>query len=214
MVSITIFVEGGPNDGRPPVETAGAMAAYREGFRKLFSSLSTPYQIVIEPIGSVAGARKYLEEIDKGTLTGFVLIDLDGPPSDKAARIAGSYMGVNTANLYFMVQEMEAWILSQPDKVEDFSLTAAWRPKPAATAIASDPAIHGRHPEDIAKPSEVLDTLLRRYFEEAKTRGGKPHVRPVRYHKTAHGPKLLALLDLSRLRSTFSDVEAIAARLT
>lgn len=214
MVSITIFVEGGPSGGASSFATVSALATYREGFRTLFSSLSIPYQLIVEPIGSVSGARKYLEKIDAEGLDGFVLIDLDGPPADRAARIAANYSGVNPANLYFMVQEMEAWILSQPEKVEDFGRNEGWTSKPKVASIVSDPAISGKHPEDIDKPAEVLDTLLRRYFQEVKIRGGKPHVRPVRYHKTAHGPKLLARLDLTSLRSTFSDVEQIALRLT
>jgi hypothetical protein len=213
MVTLTVFVEGGPNDGRPAADTAQASAAFREGFRKLFAQLPLAFRLVIEPIGPVSRAREYLARIEAEGQEALVLVDLDAPPAERQQRIEQFYKGLNTGNLYFMVQEMEAWILSQPHAIEAFARGENWRPKSPPGTLSEAPALRRRPPEEIPHPSGVLDTLFRQHFEMEQKRGGQHLAKPARYHKMQHAPALIAGLDIHALKGAFGDVKALAERL-
>lgn|GEM_PF-3931091 len=79
--------------------------------------------------------------------------------------------------------------------------------KNAAHPISNDENLLNRHPESILHPDMVMNTILMRYFEETR----KGRLVRMKYHgkKLTLAPRLLELLDIDRLKETFSDVRAI-----
>ena len=136
------------------------------------------------------------EAIDKfknsnRTNANLLLIDLDGKGDlirqgdyrqtkiDKRVRHdINSYQYV-----FFMVQKMEAWFLSQPEILKDVF-------KKEFKKIPFD------HPSKIEQPDEVLMELTR----ELKSNS---------YHKVNHGSRLLGKLNLAKLETDFEDVKEL-----
>ena len=133
------------------------------------------------------------------------MIDLDAPKEQKNVRIE-NYSGYNTEIIFFMIHEMEAWILSQTDKIEVFGKNEGLIRKKCDEDISNNPLLKGKHPEAIVKPSSKLDTILRQYFVVSRKRNGKERKTGKRYSKTRDAPKLIGLLDLEPLTQTFDEV--------
>jgi len=123
------------------------------------------------------------------------LIDLDGK-GDFVAR--GEYKEAkqtkmkyhnfkSSDNIYFMVQKMEAWFLSQPEVLRDYF-------QKDFKKIPFD------HPSKIERP----DDELRKFTQELKSKS---------YHKVRDGSRLLQKLNLSKLEATFEDVREMVEML-
>jgi hypothetical protein len=108
-----------------------------------------------------------------------------------------------------MIQEMEAWILSQVDKIEAFGKDDGLIRKREPEEINNNALIKNKHPEQIHKPSEKLDTLFRQYFDVVKIRRGKERKIGKRYSKAFDGPKLIGLLELQTLMLHFDDAKRL-----
>ena len=93
-----------------------------------------------------------------------LLIDLDAAKEEKDKRLNENYKNFDTPKIFFMIQEMEAWIISQPDKIEEFGENEGLERKKTDKGIKNSSLLKGKHPEQIRKPSEKLDTILRQYF--------------------------------------------------
>jgi len=204
MVDITIYVEGvSSND--PVVDTVGNSAVFRENFYQLFSQKLEPTQfnLKIIPFGTVTQAKAKLQQIETQKMNAVLLIDLDAAKNEREERLLKFYAPLDTTRLFFMIQEMEAWILSQVDKIELFGYNEQLTRKRMAESISDNSLIKNKHPEEIDKPSEKLDTILRQYFEVKKTGKGK------RYAKAKDGPKLIGLLDLQILMRSFDEAQKL-----
>ncbi|RMG23612.1 MAG: DUF4276 family protein [Bacteroidetes bacterium] len=215
MVNVLIFIEG----GHPPpadnfvfqsMQTAGNHAAFRQAFHQLFAQYfpSHRFNLMIQPIGSVSQAKKYLTFLSGSPEMGVILIDLDAPKHEKPSRLA-AYAPLDTSRIFFMIQEMEAWPLSQPQKLEKFATEEGLVRKRGEMQVGDDVLIANRHPEDISNPSKVLNTLFRKYFAIKKVRGGRVRSKPRSYSKAKDGPRLIGLLELPPLAQTFDEVQAL-----
>jgi hypothetical protein len=107
-----------------------------------------------------------------------------------------------------MIQEMEAWILSQVDKIEQFGIIEGLIRKKQNKNINDNVLLKNIHPEEIAKPTEKLDTILRQYFDVVKKRG-KKRTYSKRYLKAKDGSKLIGLLDLHTLIKDFDEARRL-----
>jgi len=88
-----------------------------------------------------------------------------------------------------MIQETEAWFLSQPQLLDEFF----------GEAISTK--IPDRDPQDISKPNKELQKWTR------QSPKGK-------YHKVRHAVELLKKLDAEKLRNDFPDVNQLILTLT
>jgi len=88
-------------------------------------------------------------------------------------------------NTFFMIQEAEAWILSQPEVLEENKVSTAKLPK--------------KNVMEIDKPSEVLSTLYKKSQKE--------------YHKVSEFVKVFPKLDPTKLKAYFSDFDRLIANL-
>jgi len=149
MVEITIYVEGVMSTN-PSVLTIDNSVLFRESFHKLFSQKLHPenFDLRIVPFGTVTQARRKLDHLKKKGINGVLLIDLDAPKEQKNARIE-NYSGYNTEIIFFMIHEMEAWILSQTDKIEVFGKNEDLTRKKCDEDISNNPLLKGKHPEGL-----------------------------------------------------------------
>lgn len=124
------------------------------------------------------------------------LIDLDGKgelirqgnyiPTKESKRT--SHQLTKDDLVYFMVQKMEAWFLSQPSILKDHF-------KKDFNNIPFD------HASKIENPEKQLMDMT----SEFKDKG---------YHKVRDGSRLLEKLDLGLLENTFSDVKELITKLS
>lgn len=179
MAKCVIFVEGSRNTDNGDL---------RIGFGKLLRSANLPQQPRIimgnDTAGTVRLWRLELEKPRSEFEYVLLLVDLDGPSASRAAWLATHGLTAHAARIFFMVQKMEAWFLSQPAMVHVF-----YQPKLAHSLPKAAP-------EQVPHPDRVLEHCT------TGTRKG-------RYHKTGHGALLLAQLQLADLRTIFSDVDRL-----
>ncbi len=209
MVDITIYIEGVQSEN-PAVLTVDNSAIFRENFHQLFSQKlsSTEFNLRIKPFGTITQARKMLELMDTQGINAVLLIDLDAPKEKRDERL-NQYKPFDTAKVFFMIQEMEAWILSQVDKIEEFGKDEGLIRKRDNEEISGNSLIKNKHPEQINKPSEKLDTIFRQYFDVVKIRRGFERKIGKRYSKAFDGPKLIGLLDLQTLMQYFDEAKRL-----
>jgi hypothetical protein len=212
MIDITIYIEGvqGGELKNNAALTVDNSAVFRESFHKLFSQQLSPekFNLIIQPFGSVSRAREMLKHIEEEGTNAVILIDLDAPKEEREERLK-YYKPFDPTKIFFMIQEMEAWIISQVDKIEEFGINEGLRRKKASEEIKNNSLIKNKHPEEIGKPSDKLDTILRQYFDVVKTRGGKEKLKGKRYSKAKDGPKLIGLLELQFLMEDFDEARRL-----
>ena len=209
MVDITIFIEGGAISNSSSVLTVDNSAIFRESFYNLFSQKLSPleFNLKIQPFGSITQTRNMLLKIHKHSIKAVLLIDLDMPKEKKDERLK-KYDPFETSIIFFMIQEMEAWILSQVDKIEQFGKIEGLIRKKQDKNIRDNVLLKNIHPEKIKNPGDKLDTILRQYFDVVKKRD-KNRTSGKRYLKGKDGPKLIRLLDLNLLIQDFDEAKRL-----
>ena len=106
-------------------------------------------------------------------------------------------------NIYFMIQEMEAWFLKQPQCFEVWAKNEGWTRRNPAEKIEEHSLLRGKNVEDIAKPSVATATILKHFFEK-RTKGEKRKLAV--YGKLTTAPSLLDKLDVSSLELCDSEL--------
>jgi hypothetical protein len=209
VVDVTIYIEGVYSENTT-VLAVDNTAVFRESFYKLLSQKLSPtdFNLIIQPFGTITQTKKRLELIEEHKSNAVILIDLDGPKEKIPDRLA-RYQPLDTRRIFFMIQEMEAWILSQVDKIEEFGTTEGLTRKKEKQDIRSNPLLKNKHPEEIEKPSEKLKTIFSQYFESVKVVRGQQKIKKKQYSKAKDGPKLIGLLDLERLMQDFEEVQRL-----
>lgn len=152
----------------------------REGFRKLFEQKVKG----IMPRISMGDGKK--QTIDKFIHTDHakLLCDLDNPPEHVEVDLHEYGLMDHRDKVFFMIQEMEAWILSQPDVLNKFYGEEISRKIPKKQAAL------------ITEPDKKLQEFTK------STRKGK-------YHKVRHGSQLLQMLDAGQLYADFEDFKRL-----
>ncbi len=198
MVIVKVFFEGGsdPRD-KSNAATVDNTSRLRESFNKLLNAGFEEEKVRIQavPAYSISNAVKIRE---KGSL---LLIDLDGTKDKKNKRLNDNQLTEIQDFVFFMVQMMEAWILSQPEVIEEVFRYY----KAKLSLVKDDSQIKNKHPETIIKPDFVLDKILQRYFIVKK--GNKE--KKLKYGKLKYSPDLIENLNIHKLKNTFKDVELL-----
>lgn len=202
MVTVTVFFEGGGRShDNKNVETVENTSRLRESFNKLLNQglANENVKIQAQPAYSITNVVKIRQK------NSLLLMDLDGSKTIKQQRIMDNKLIDIQDTLFFMVQEMEAWILSQPEVIE----TVFSHYKTKGGLISEDEAIKGKEIENITKPSNVLYILLQRHF--TYTKGEK--VKKLKYGKLTHSPSLIERLNIQKLCETFEDVRLLMQKI-
>ncbi len=165
-----IFIEGTTDD------TNGNL---KKGFSLLFEKkLKGKMPRIIMGDDQVATTRKFLNYASKGKKA--LLIDSDLPNANREDVILKLGLKDEKDNVFLMVQEMEAWFLSQTEMLDNYFKSNVSKRIPA------------KHASNIPDPSDFLADITK------DSRKGK-------YHKVKDGASILPLLDTEMLSTDFKD---------
>ena len=183
MADCVLFVEGSRKTDNGDL---------RNGFGRLLRQANPRQMPLIVMCDDTDGAIRKFQQETGNPKSAFrrvlLLVDLDGPEATRAAWLAAKKLVAHEDQVFFMVQKMEAWFLAQPGILHEF-----YQPRLAHALPAAAPT-HVPHPD---RALEYCTT---------GTRKG-------RYHKTGHGARLLALLQLPELQKAFPDVSRLLTAL-
>jgi len=205
MVEIRIVIEGGVllNDNISAA-TVNNSERLRQSFHKLLSKVLNPdnFNIIVEiGAGDKNAAKSFKKHAINDSKT-TLFVDLDGVKSIKHERLIELDIVDYNNQVFFMVQEMEAWILSQPEAIEKcYDLRFIRRKKDEQLTNHKLLLVH---PEEITKPSKILEILLPYYYSEKK--GDK--IKKKKYGKLKDAPLLIEQLDFTKLLATFEDIKS------
>ncbi len=204
MVTIKIVVEGGvlPHDNIDAA-TFDNSEKFRESFHILFSGIFEPsmFNLVIEPGSGYKQAVKSFLATQPDTHC-VLLIDSDCPETTLTNKLDELTLTSYNDQVFFMVQAMEAWILSQPTAIIKTLLDTFTM----APNFESDD-VFTRKPDSIKDPAYWLGIVLSRYFHYKKNGATKKK----KYSKLKDGPLLLANLSITGLINKFKEVSRINA---
>lgn len=216
MVDITIYIEGfGYEKDLNLDSTFDSSVFFREAFNRLFYQKiqESEFNIKIQPIGSVTQASTYLKRIKENDENAILLIDLETSKEKKQEKIERLFKAYDINDLFFMIQEMESWILSQPHILQIFGENENLILKQDISNISDNILLKNKHPEEIHKPSEKLETLFKQYFSAELYRRGRIKKSNRNYSKTKDAPQLIQLLDLEKIENTFEDAKNLIIRI-
>jgi hypothetical protein len=204
MVTIILFVEGGigkndPNALRFLTNNASIRRAFNTLFTKLLENIEV--KIVVELVGS----KTILNSINGFTPTSsYFWRDLDAN-IDKRMNVLEDIVKKNDlilkSNVFFMIQELESWIISQLD-IMDIAFVDIDK------TVIKHSLIRGTLPQNINNPSEKLRTLSRLFFKD-KLNEGQPYL----YQKLKNGFYFIQALNPFKLMEDFEDVNAFKLRI-
>jgi hypothetical protein len=142
------------------------------------------------------GKTQTIKQFKKNQLAAkmnLLLVDLDKPESARFRDLETNDLLDDAENVFYMIQEMESWFLSQPNILDDFY------GKDEHGKFISEKMIR-KNAMDMAHPDEILEDLTK------NTKGKK-------YHKIRHAVELLKLLDASQLEKDFPDFKRLVEKL-
>jgi hypothetical protein len=155
----------------------------RQGFNKLLSQkLEGKMPRIIMGEGKKQSIDIFLNS--KTERIPHLLIDLDGDESKKIKDLEDNNLASNSRVVYFMIQEMEAWFISQPMILDKYYCSKLSLKIPK------------KHPKEIPNPSDFLYQITK------MTKKGK-------YHKVKHAIDLLQQLNANQLMDDFEDFERL-----
>lgn len=213
---IRIVIEGGGLLNRNGIVDAGTINTYdgsevlREELKKFFMSVLeiSDISVIVTYEGSNKNAAKiFIAQPEED----YLYTDLDDVPEkrsgwfDKMEKDGFVIPDERKQDVFFWVQEMEAWFLKQPQCIEDWAVARRIEIK---TPIASDPLIAGKDIEHLAhKPSEVIKVIFRRDLKNTKKgKDGKPQ--KLMYGKLRVAPRLIPFLNPQALKGQDSELHS------
>uniref|UniRef100_A0AAU6WS54 DUF4276 family protein n=1 Tax=Chryseobacterium endophyticum TaxID=1854762 RepID=A0AAU6WS54_9FLAO len=212
---VKIFIEGDQpqnsfftvKPGRENMVVASFVETdFRKAFRILFQQVisSDVYpKIVIETIGTISPTEEYKlilkKELEEDVFS-CLLLDLDGNKTEKSKRIDNNWKDLDSNKIYFFVQEMESWILSQPDTFISYFDEKIGRNNKQPLEIEKYKHYYTADFESIDKPCDKLYDFIKYYWKQ-------------KYHKTQIAPKLIQRLSLIQLTKDFPDAKSIVERI-
>jgi len=156
----------------------------REGFSKLFE------QLLQGKMPTISMGEGKLQTIDKfiNSSNSNMLCDLDAPESEKENDLKNYNLLKHKESVFYMIQEMEAWFISQPEILDKFY------------NIPLSKSLPKKHASEFLEPDKELQRLTK------NSRKGE-------YHKVKHGAQLLKLLNASKLSEEFPDFKKLINKL-
>ena len=183
MAKRALFIEGSSNTSNGNL---------RIGFNKLLRNAGKGMPEIKMSDDLASTIRKFKQEVENPASEYqqvLLLVDLDGPEDIREAWLARYELVHYREQVFCMIQEMEAWFLSQPDKLHTYYGAALPHTLPKTA------------PTHTSNPAQKLAHCTKDY----KPKGT--------YHKVKHGTDLLGMLDLLKLQADFPDVARLVAML-
>lgn len=201
MVRLNLIVEGGVYTDNVSAETASNVESLRQSLHKFFNRVLSRDDIEIT-IFMGAGYRNAAKQFVEENSLMSLFVDSDSPAKTKHLwfeRLINTEHPEMTIiipeekkmHVFFMVQEMEAWFLKQPECLSRWAEMEGYSRKDAKLDISEHSLIKGKDIESISKPSEKLSLLMKRFFFK-ETKAAK-------YGKLKNAPLLLDSLNVDSL---------------
>ena len=199
MVNLNIIVEGGTLDPNVSDDTFNNVEALRESLNKLFSRLLKRDDISVR-VDIGAGYRNAARMFVKQAANHYLYVDsddvdtdkwfvkLDNPDPGKAIVIPADAKD----KVFFMIQEMEAWFLKQPECLDRWGNAQGYIRQKQGIEMAADNQIAGKDIEELPKPSKIVGVIVQRYFERVLSNGKS---QKVKYGKLKSAPGIIDQLD-------------------
>ena len=213
MVEITIVIEGGiVNTDTADTQTVDNSQALRQSINRIFSELlNENVSIIIQMGAGYRNAALQFVNINKKNL--YLFVDLD----DKKENIPVWFSKLTTENpnnpiiisdekqqnVFFMIQEMEAWILKQSDSIDKWASENGFIRSHKSDLISDHSLIRGKNIEELNKPSSILKNLIKHFFY--KEFNGKK--KKLQYVKLKYAPGLLDQIDIKILFKNDSELQ-------
>ena len=209
MVKVSIIVEGGVIDTNVSAVTIDNSNALRESLYWIFSEVLDRDDISIE-VHMSAGRRLAAKAFRDAANDVFLYTDLDCEPEKRAEW----FVRMETENpnepiiftqdkaerIFFMIQEMEAWLLKQPDAIEAWAESRNYKHFADRGHVSTHYHIVDKDIEQISKPSDKLKDIVKQTFQSDKLRkNGK--AKGVEYGKLKTAPSMLRFIDVNKLIS-------------
>lgn len=166
----------------------GESTALRVGMGKLLRKVFPTNTPKVKPIGSKTFAVKRFKGGSAAEDRLILLIDLDAPLNGKEEDLTSLGLLATEKNVFYMVQEMEAWFISQPAVLIEHWGEDLFR------------SFKNKHPMAIPTPAKALEDLTK------NSKHGK-------YHKISDGGKLLSHLDPLQLQKDFPDFKMMITKI-
>ncbi|WP_288568066.1 DUF4276 family protein [uncultured Treponema sp.] len=207
MVTIRIIVEGGSAENKN-IDTANNTESLRQSLNLFFSRLLNRTDIsIIMGYGYRNAAKNFL----KNYLNTNLFVDSDCP-SNKLSEFFTRLEKENAEPIFipddrkkyvfFMIQEMEAWFLKQPQCFDLWAKKEGYSRR-TNESICQHSLIRSKNIEDIEKPSIITKTLLKHFFEKKVV--NKKRKLAV-YGKLKTAPILLDCIDVESLEKQDSEL--------
>ncbi len=217
MVDIRIIVEGGAPTYSSDVSTANNSESLRQSLNSFFCRLLGREDIrIIVGFGYRNAAKLFVEDKSYN----YLFVDSDTPK----AQIKGWFEKLKTENknkpiviplerqndVFFMIQEMEAWFLKQPECFEMWAKIEGYE-KSDFSDIQKHSLIRNKNIEDITKPSKITELIMKHFFYKKINGGNKKHAK---YGKLKTAPILLDCLDVSLLEKQDSELHRFKEKIS
>lgn len=210
---MNIIVEGGVPLNNIQADTASNVESLRQSLYLFFSRLlkRSDIDIVVQMGWGVRAAiKQYLSD----TASDCMFVDSDCA-KEKLDQWYDSFQSNEypeksiiipadrRSGIFFMIQEMETWILKQPECLDRWGKAQGYTRKRTSEKIENHSLIRGKDIEEISKPSEKLGILIRAFFE--KNAGGKK--KSVSYGKLKSAPDILDEIEVKKLLPLDSELQ-------
>jgi len=136
----------------------------------------------------MGGGKSQTIDKFKNAENALLLCDLDAKEAAKVDDLRKNALHNNQDVVFYMIQEMEGWFLSQPEILDAFYFAEISK------------KLAKKHGKLFAEPDKEL----------------QKHTRDTRrkiYHKVNHGTQLLGLLDPTKLAADFADFKALVDKI-
>lgn len=220
MVKLNIVVEGGVSLNNVSANTANNVESLRQSLHKFFSKVLGRDDLEITIYmgsGFHMAAKMYIQ----GETSDCLYVDSDEPKTtigqwyEKLVNPENPERTIiipeeRKPRIFFMVQEMEAWFLKQPECLNRWAIKEGYLRKKPNDPIENHSLIRGKNIEEISKPSEKLAILLRHYFEKKQPNTKK---KMAQYGKLKTAPNLLDSIDTDSLIPLDTELQRFKATL-
>ena len=204
LVTIRIIIEGGSPSTNNDVLTSNNTESLRQSLNSFFSRLLNIQDIsiiIIPGFGYRNAAKLFVKDENCYAL----FVDSDLPPQN----INNWFIKLKNENIdnqiiipekrqkdvYFMIQEMEAWFLKQTKCIEKWAEIENYTKRDSIN-ISNHKLISNKNIEEISKPSSTLSLIIKHFYEK-KLSSGKRKL--ATYGKLKTAPRLLDCIDTSEL---------------
>ncbi|MDE6340443.1 MAG: DUF4276 family protein [Muribaculaceae bacterium] len=201
MVTLSLIVEGGVYPENVDATTASNVEALRQSLHSFFSRILKREDVSIK-LFMGHGYRNAAKSFITSDSPIALFVDSDLPAGniykwfDKLVNIQHPEMSIiiprdRMQYVFFMIQEMEAWFLKQPECMEKWAETEGYTRMDKNMAICDHSVIKGKEIEEIGKPSQKMAILMKKFFKKGK--------KGASYGKLRTSPGLLDAIDTDAL---------------